>query len=341
MRNLGERCVRCDIPGKVCKMQVSVSKLTSHIRKIVTDLIREGSTPKSVKKANNLSPAMVDALMEIVGPMIDAEYTRAALLMRGAEIGDSCKGCLPVTKLKRAKVLGRGYNGTVFDIGGGHALKVESLSQQLVPVGKDGKLLERGRANDSALDMLGASAQRMGELGIGPKVYGWKVCACPRTAVLAVEMDKIEGRTLTEFVRDKKTTPSQMTKVRNALIAKLEKMHAEGLVHADFHHNNVLVDRKSEPWIVDFSMVFKLSPNSKGSGTPGGRRIGRGIAKNHMEDNLAMARDLKRGAHRRIVHDRPDKIRLEVLARLVERGAIKVTGAEDDPGMRFAMWGTA
>lgn len=318
-------------------MQVSVSKLTSHIRKIVPELIREGSAPKSPKLRGDVPKSVGDAILELIGPMIDAEYTRAGLLMRGAILGESCKKCLPFGKLKRAKVLGRGFNGTVFDLGGTRALKVESLSQELVPVDKDGQVPDRGRPFDAAVAMLGKAAQRMGELQIGPKVHGWKVCVCPRTVLLAVEMDKVEGRTLAAFINDKKVTKAQMAKVRTILTQKLQKMHEAGLVHADFHEGNVLVDRKNEPWIIDFSMVVDLqSSGKKTQQTPGRRGLGQDL----MNENLEMVRDLGADAARRGLRMRPDKIRQDVLARLMDRGVVKVSGMEDDPGMRFARWGS-
>lgn len=319
-------------------MNVSLSTLTTKIRKIVPDIISSGPVPKS-KSAPiaNIPQTLIEPVLSLVGPVIDAEYTRCALLMRGAQITGSCKKCLQVSKLRHAKVLGYGYNGTVFEYGPGRCIKVESLSTRLFPVTRSGKLLNQFEG--SALEHLGNVAERMGELGIGPKVFSWRVCSCARAVMLVIEMERIEGRTLQDVVLDKATRALQMDKVRSALLKKLELMHANGFAHADFHPGNVMVDKRNVPFIIDFS--FMIGEGADGTAKKDTAVMGRGMGamfRKIVADNLAMAREMKIG-NRQAPHNSGERIRLIVLAKLIEDGVIKITGTNEDSSMKFSRWG--
>lgn len=258
-------------------MQVNTDVLSARIKallKVPYDSVHEAS-----KRDDHRDPTFVYVLA-----LINGEIVRNALKNK-APVED-CDGVFK--KLRTAKILGSGYSGTVFDIGAKRVVKVERV--YLKP---DGSV---EAAN------VGEIARKMGTLRVGPKVHSWQLCDCAASSMFSVlEMEKISGTSLRQWLTAG-PTDAQKAKVRKALSDKIAKMNKAGVFHSDLHEENILVDKKGVPWIIDFTF----------------------LAKKH-NDNKDVLENFDR-RDRRDMH-KP----LAVYRALVEEGTIKVTGKRCTP----------
>lgn len=207
-------------------MQVDYTKLHDRVRSLLTEKLEPKESPA-------YSP-----IVNILENVIRVETVRKDLLSKDVKFTGGCEECLDLKMLKKAKVLGHGFFGIVFDIGKGLAMKVE--------------LVEDSAAVTDGVPI----AVKAGNAKIAPKVHSWKVCDCGQATYLVIVMDKINGKTLQEWIRKAKSAKPQqkvVAAVRKALEAKIKKMTKIGIEHNDLHSGNIMVDSKNEPWIIDFT----------------------------------------------------------------------------------------
>ena len=126
-------------------MQVNYDKLHERIRILLAANLEAKELP-------DYSP-----VLQIVETAVHAETIRNDLLRKNVVIMGGCEECLDMKILKKAKVLGKGSFGIVFDIWQGRAMKVERV------------------VNATAVTNGVPIAVKAGKLGIGPKVHSWKV----------------------------------------------------------------------------------------------------------------------------------------------------------------------
>lgn len=221
-------------------MQVDFQLLETRIRALVAEARKTSKAAPDPKKQSD-APKFTWGLTKV----IESEILRADIIDKGAKITHGCEDCLQHAKIKKAKVLGRGAFGTVFDLGK-NALKVEKV----------------GRFDLDGTLAAGKVAARMGELGVGPKVAHWRICECRFATYLVIEMAKIKGTTIGDlFNGDKKWAPAKKAKTLQLLREKVIKMNKAGVVHNDMHWGNVMVDKKGVPWIIDFGIVEREHPS--------------------------------------------------------------------------------
>lgn len=222
-------------------MQVDVQQLETRIRALVAEARKKPDASKvaPVPQKKAKAPQFTWGLTKF----IESEILRADIIDKGTKITHGCEDCLQHAKIKKAKVLGRGAFGTVFDLGK-NALKVEKV----------------GRYDLDGTLAAGKVAARMGELGVGPKVAHWRVCECRFATYLVIEMAKIKGTTVQDLLR-KKWAPAKKAKTLQLLREKVIKMNKAGVVHSDMHWGNVMVDKKGVPWIIDFGIVEREHPS--------------------------------------------------------------------------------
>jgi predicted Ser/Thr protein kinase len=207
-------------------MQVDYTKLHERVRSLLTAQLAPAEPPKH------------SIVLEIVEGVVRAETVRKDLLGEDVAITAGCDECLDFKTLKKAKVLGRGYFGVVFDVGKGRAMKVEFVQEAAAVT--DGVPI----------------AVKAGKAGIGPKVHSWRVCDCGQHTYLVIVMDKINGKTLDDWLHKAKSTKgseARVARVRAALLSKIKKMAKVGVEHLDLHPGNIMVDAKDELWIIDFT----------------------------------------------------------------------------------------
>lgn len=201
-------------------MQVDYDTLVARIRELC-----KSELPVPTRKVV-LNPH----LFRFIEEMVRAERVREALT-KDHKFG----GCDMLEGLEKAKVLGSGALGVVFDVGGGAAVKVEKIRT------KDG--------------IRGAEvAKKMGAVGVGPKVQSCKAIECEGVRYVVMKMDKVEGVTLKTWM-SKKRPSATVAVVKDVLAKKIAKMKRLGVHHGDLHASNVMVDKKNVPWIIDFNLA--------------------------------------------------------------------------------------
>jgi hypothetical protein len=150
---------------------------------------------------------------------------------------------------ERATVVGRGTFATVLvsNRDPGRCIKIERV------IGSD-----PFGAGANSLTI----AERMGDVGIGPRVHAWRVVASAKTGslYLASEMDRVDGCTLQEWtVRRARSTEMifdrELATLDAALMSKVRRMNALGVRHNDLHLHNVMVDTTHTPWLIDFTFA--------------------------------------------------------------------------------------
>lgn len=97
--------------------------------------------------------------------------------------------------------------------------------------------------------------KRASAAGVSPKFYGTRVC-CGKgpvaTRCLAIfELGRLKT-TLVDWVQEKPRSRSEKIKMIKRIDAKLQKLHGMGIRHMDIHLENVMVDSKGQPFLIDF-----------------------------------------------------------------------------------------
>ena len=122
--------------------------------------------------------------------------------------------------------------------------------------------------NDPEIDynMEVEIAKKMGELGIGPKIYESYYCKDKEKYILFIVQDYINGGTLGEWIENgKKFTPA----LKKQLIDKVDKMHKYGFFHNDLHDRNIFIqtykNKKPEIFIGDFGLSKTSQTFSQGN----------------------------------------------------------------------------
>lgn len=95
------------------------------------------------------------------------------------------------------------------------------------------------------------------EIGVGPKVYDVFSCCGSENGVCyaIIIMDALD-MTLTDWLRSPAAfTLAARERMRDAVDAKLRKMHRAGLFHNDLHTDNVMVTKDGVPFIIDFGLA--------------------------------------------------------------------------------------
>jgi tRNA A-37 threonylcarbamoyl transferase component Bud32 len=100
-------------------------------------------------------------------------------------------------------------------------------------------------------------SQKMGELGIGPKIYDYYTCVEKSVLQVYILMEYMDGGTLKEWALKNNFTKQH----KKEILEKIENIHKEGVIHYDLHLENVLVKEnngKPEFYISDFGIGLTL-----------------------------------------------------------------------------------
>jgi hypothetical protein len=207
-------------------MQIDIGNLRKEIVELLKQPIKKTTKTTSI-------PVALQVIERVVRPIIDTEILRHDLLGQYDILG-GCDDCLESKKLKKAKVLGSGAFGTVFDIGSARCIKVETIFDAKIGLGIENAIL-------------------MGKKKVGPKVHKWHLCGCNSAVYLVMEMDKISGMTLGSWLRKKTRGIKELDDMYASVKKKIQKMKASGVTHNDLHADNVMIDKSNVPWIIDFT----------------------------------------------------------------------------------------
>ena len=64
----------------------------------------------------------------------------------------------------------------------------------------------------------------------------------------------IKGKPLKNYM----TGPPLNAALKQKIINKVKKMHNAGIIHGDLHRNNIIINNKGDPWIIDFGKSLNL-----------------------------------------------------------------------------------
>ena len=88
-------------------------------------------------------------------------------------------------------------------------------------------------------------------------------------------MGYLEGKPLSAFVRpDKPLTEKQAVMIIRKLAVALNKAHGKGIIHRDLKPDNVIIDLKSNPVIMDFGLARRSAGADDIRATQGGQMLG-------------------------------------------------------------------
>jgi serine/threonine protein kinase len=90
-----------------------------------------------------------------------------------------------------------------------------------------------------------------------------------------ISMGYLEGKPLSAFVRpDKPLTEKQAVMIIRKLAVALNKAHGKGIIHRDLKPDNVIIDLKSNPVIMDFGLARRSAGADDIRVTQGGQMLG-------------------------------------------------------------------
>ena len=90
-----------------------------------------------------------------------------------------------------------------------------------------------------------------------------------------ISMGYIDGRPLSAFIKPDKPQPAhKAAAVVRKLAQALEEAHRQGIVHRDLKPDNVMIDRRGQPIIMDFGLAQQSKGNGDIRATQGGQILG-------------------------------------------------------------------
>ena len=151
----------------------------------------------------------------------------------------------------RGGVIGAGAYGVVV----AHPTKTDRVVKA-IPVGKNpGETLE-GALKEAEI------MKTAGEIGVSPKFHGVSACFSGDYPIMMFEMGAMK-RTLRDWVLDGRSM-DELDGMLSKIDKKVEKLHSVGIFHHDLHDENVMLDAKDQPFVVDYGLAtqsrFSIDP---------------------------------------------------------------------------------
>tara|TARA_B100001964_G_C14181252_1_gene576367 strand:- start:618 stop:1526 length:909 start_codon:yes stop_codon:yes gene_type:complete len=151
---------------------------------------------------------------------------------------------------KTIKELGAGAFGTAYLASKGsykYAIKVLEIVIGKADMNWDNETIFRQEINIS---------KKMGELGIGPKIYDAYYCKENNKYLIFIVQEYMKGGDLEQWLEDGNKFTS---KLKLELKKKINLMHTNGFYHGDLHKNNILIQNKDgtnpELFLGDFGLT--------------------------------------------------------------------------------------
>jgi predicted Ser/Thr protein kinase len=158
----------------------------------------------------------------------------------------------PAQKYKIVSRLGAGGYGTVF----------QATSNK----GRNVAIKFQANSNNSKAEIH--SLQKIRKYNITPKIYlhgtqqPWTqnfanlvpkgLTPNKKGSIIVTQL--IKGKPLKNYM----TGPPLNAALKQKIVNKVKKMHNAGIIHGDLHRNNIIINNKGEPWIIDFGKSLNL-----------------------------------------------------------------------------------
>lgn len=158
---------------------------------------------------------------------------------------------------------GSGAFGDVFKTKGkkySYAIKVIDIDKH----NDDDIWFRRGKPKDklTGIEKEAEITKKMGDLGIGPKLYDVYHCNDNNKPKYYFVMQYMNQGSLDSYM-EKNKLKTLKPQLINSIITKLQKMHDNGYIHNDLHPGNILVNKKKNGILEFYISDFGLSENSK------------------------------------------------------------------------------
>lgn len=90
-----------------------------------------------------------------------------------------------------------------------------------------------------------------------------------------ISMGFIDGNALSAFIKPNKPQPERkVVSVVRKLAAALEEAHRQGIIHRDLKPDNVMIDKRGQPIVMDFGLAQQTNTSGDIRTTQGGQMIG-------------------------------------------------------------------
>jgi hypothetical protein len=164
---------------------------------------------------------------------------------------------------KRVESSGSGAFGDVFKTKG----KKYTYAVKVIDIDKNEDadfIFQRGKPKDklTIIENEAEITKKMGDLGIGPKVYDIYHCNDNNKPKYYFVMQYMNQGSLASYM-DKNKLKTLKPNLINSIMNKLQKMHDHGYIHNDLHIGNILVNKNKNGTLEFFISDFGLSQNSK------------------------------------------------------------------------------
>ena len=169
----------------------------------------------------------------------------AEQLMDHADIMD-LSGHL-VDKYRLIKELGRGGMGVVFE-----AERADKTFEQKLAI----KFIQPSLCEIVGTDFLYLEAQLLAKLN---HPYIAKVFDGGRyNSLIYIAMEKVEGQTLNEAIKNQRLTTNEKLRLFVKIGEAIEHAHQNRILHADIKPENIIIDEKGDPKILDFNITQRM-----------------------------------------------------------------------------------
>ena len=179
--------------------------------------------------------------VEIVCPMCGYRHGREANPSNALPLGSNlAKGRYFVGKLISQGAYGKIYLGLDRSLDLRVAIKERIMRETAFGRGQSGK------------NNFVEEARRHATIDLIPGIVPVRDVFYENNTAYIVE-SYVEGRTLSDFVRDHgKMTAIDCLELLFPIMATLERVHNQNVVHCDISPSNILVDRYGEKWVIDW-----------------------------------------------------------------------------------------
>jgi tRNA A-37 threonylcarbamoyl transferase component Bud32 len=163
----------------------------------------------------------------------------------------------------KLKSSGSGAFGDVFKTKG----KKHTYAVKIIDINKQDDNMDyfqKGKPKDklTIIEKEAEITKKMGDLGIGPKLYDVYHCNDNNTPKYYFVMQYMNQGSLYSYMYKNKLQTLKPDLI-NSIITKIQKMHDNGIIHNDLHFGNILVNKKKNGTLEFYISDFGLSENAK------------------------------------------------------------------------------
>lgn len=241
---------------------LDLPKLTERIREIAQTYMPSANKVEENGEPDGLFKSLSGFLRRIVLNVSaqDPKYWKdAGIRMESPEEFASCVG-----KIKKdAKVLGKGFYGTVYKVPTNSCIR--NIPKKVTHVGVKMEILKPdydANQTPERLKEVTEIARQAAEIKVGPALYDFFVTVAKDGTVQIVKIFQIiEGKS---WADTEWATPAKKQASIEKLNIAIHKMNHKGIIHHDLHSGNVMVTNSGEVYIIDYDLARKVDNEESG-----------------------------------------------------------------------------